>query len=65
VTAQHYASASSVANAKGSRVADALSTPKANDTELLSLLKSIPFERLLVQLSHLSTPGTTEDHPRR
>lgn len=65
VTAQHYASASSVANAKGSRVADALSTPKANDTELLSLLKSIPFERLLVQLSHLSTPGTTEDQPRR
>ena len=55
VTAQHYASASSVANARGSRVADALAAHKLNDTELLNLLKSVPFEQLQEQLSHLST----------
>ena len=41
--------------ARGSRVADVLATPKASDTELSSLLKSIPFEKLLMQLSHLSS----------
>ena len=58
VTAQHYASASSVANARGSRVADALATHKLNDTELLNLLKSVPFEQLQEQLSHLSSQAT-------
>lgn len=65
VTAQHYASSSSVANARGSRVADVLATPKASDTELSSLLKSIPFEKLLMQLSHLSSQVTAENEDRR
>ena len=58
MTAQHYASPSSVANSRSSRVADALTSDSAAERmNVISLLKNMSSKDLLALLDGLASMG--------
>ena len=58
MTAQHYASPSSIANSRSSRVADALSADSAAERmSVISLLKNMSYKDLLALLDGLASMG--------